>query len=148
MDTFSLHHTWTGTTAGDTVTKAGIAMASGKPTLRLSSGAGDGMDPTQWNPEDLFGASMAQCHTLTFLSLATKIRADVVRVETEVTVHMEVEGKITRIGRITLAPTITIQPGVDPDKVASMYHKAHKYCFIANSTTASVDLDPTIVVQG
>lgn len=147
METFHLHLSWQGSTAEPTYGRNATATTPGKPDLHVSSGAGEGADPSRWNPEDLFGASLAQCHTLTFLALAQKIRADVRRIETAVKVDLIADGRIQRIGTVTLTASIFVAPGADVDKVAMMYDKAHKYCFIANSSTAEVVLVPTVLVE-
>lgn len=144
METFRLHHTWAGSTAEASYTRAAEASADGKPSILQTTGIGDAVDPTRWNPEDLLGASLAQCHTLTFLSLANKVRLDVVRIETDVEVELETVEKITRVARITLRPVIHLAAGGDAEKALTMYDKAHKYCFIANSLTSEVVLEPTV----
>ena len=50
-----------------------------------------------------------------------------------------------RIGKVRLSPTIRVAPGTDLSKVQEMFQKAHKYCFIAQSTTAEIILEPRIL---
>ncbi len=59
-----------------------------------------------------------------------------------VRVHLVTEDRRTRIGRAVLAPVVTLAAGSDLDKAETMFHKAHKYCVIANSTSAEVVLEP------
>lgn len=144
--TFPLTLHWTGTTTDEVVNKDSVAKAHGKADLRLSAGAGEGASAARWNPEDLLGASLAQCHMLTFLALAKKVKLDVRAYDDDVLVELVTEDRLTRVGKITLAPTITIAEGTDPDKTRTMFEKAHKYCFIANSVNAEVVMEPTVVV--
>ncbi|UJR85679.1 OsmC family protein [Sandaracinus amylolyticus] len=149
MHDFPLKLTWQGTTAGPAEhTRNAVASTGQKPDIPVSAGGAYLGDDTRWNPEDLFGASLATCHMLTFLALAKKVKIDVRRYEDNVSVRIEAVEGVTRVTRVLLAPTITIAPGSDAEKARVMFEKAHKYCFIANSTTAEVVMEPTVVVEG
>lgn len=143
---FRTSHFWTGTTADASYTRDAVATAPGKPSIPLSTGAPDLATPGRWNPEDTLGASLAHCHTLTFLALALKVRADVRAVRTEVTLELGTEGRRTRVSKITLDATITVAEGSDPAKTAAMYEKAHEYCYIANSLNSEVVVKATVVI--
>lgn len=145
MSTFRMHLSWEGSTATPDFTRNAGASSEGKPLISVGTGLGDGASPARWNPEDLLGASLAQCHNLTFLALASKVRLDVRRIETEVTLELVTEEKRTRVGKITLAPTITVAAGTDVAKTAEMYEKAHKYCYIGNSLNSEITMVPTVI---
>ncbi len=145
--TFDLRLAWDGDTGAPTYPRDLTAAADGKVSWPLSSAPGYGGDPLRWNPEDTFGASLAACHTLTFLSLAAKYRVTVRRVDVAVTVTLDTVDKVTKIGRILLRPTITVAPGTSADKIAEAWEKAHKYCFVANSITSEVELPRPEVVE-
>jgi organic hydroperoxide reductase OsmC/OhrA len=144
---FRLTHHWRGTTADVSYPTDGEARADGKPPLALTTGLGERATPGRWNPEDTLGASLAQCQTLTFLALAQKVRLDVRAIDTEVLVALGTVERITSVHRVTLSATVRIAAGGDAQKASEMYHKAHKYCFIANSLKAEVVLIPTIEVE-
>ena len=80
MHTFPMNLRWEGSTATE-YTKDAVASAPGKADIALSASSSYGGTDDKWNPEDLFGASMAYCHMLTFLALAKKVRLDVRRYE-------------------------------------------------------------------
>lgn len=145
MHAYPLSLRWTGDTSQAPFTRAATASTDGKPDLALSSGMGDGADLTAWNPEDLLGASLAQCHLLTFLALAAKTQLKVLAYEDHVSVELDTVDKVTRVTRIVLSPTITVAAGTDHAKVEVMFEKAHKYCFIGNSLTAQIAMFPTVV---
>jgi organic hydroperoxide reductase OsmC/OhrA len=92
--TFDLRLAWDGDTGAPTWPRDLTATAEGKPSLSLSSAPGYGGDALRWNPEDTFGASLAACHTLTFLSLAAKYRLVVRRVDVAVTVTLATVDKV------------------------------------------------------
>jgi organic hydroperoxide reductase OsmC/OhrA len=142
---FPVRLTWTGTTSTRDYDRDATALAEGKPDLPVSTAVGFGGSPTRWNPEELFGAALSNCHLQTFLSLAAKVGVDVLSYDDHVEIELVTEDKITRVARVALRPTITISAGSDPEKAAKFFDKAHKYCFIANSTTAEVVMEPTIV---
>lgn len=142
--TFPLRLTWSGATDTPTYSRQLLASTDGKADLQLSSAPGYAGDALRWNPEDLFGASLATCHTLTFLSLAQKMKLDVRCVDVAVTVVLDTVDKVTKITSVTLSPTIALAAG-DAAAVATAWDKAHKYCFVANSITAQVELPPPVV---
>ena len=144
MDIFPLTLDWHGSTAGP-YPREGAAGAPGKPAIVLSAGAAYGGDPAQWNPEDLLGASLAQCHMLTFLALAAKTRVDVRSYADRPEVVLETVDKVTRVTRIVLQPEIAVAGEVDAARLGVLFEKAHKYCFIGNSITAVVEMRPRFV---
>ncbi|MCP3102919.1 OsmC family protein [Myxococcus sp. K15C18031901] len=145
MEGFPLRLRWEGSTASEYDRNA-VASTGNKPELLVSAASGYGGDDSRWNPEDLLGASLANCHLLTFLALARKLRLDVRAYEDEVTVFLETVEKVKRVGRIRLSPRIRVAPGTDVEKVREMFFKAHKYCFIGQSLKAEVEMVPTIEV--
>ena len=144
MELFELQLSWTGTTATADYSRDVTAAAAGKPAIAMSAAPSYGGDPARWNPEDLFGASLATCHTLTFLSLAKKFGIDVRQLEDHVTVTVDTVERVTKITRVRLAPTITVLAGPTPEKVREAYEKAHRYCIVANSTPVEVELAPEV----
>lgn len=146
MHEFPVRVRWEGSTAEADYTRNAVAGAPGKHVIQVSSGPTYGGDGSRWNPEDLFGASLSSCHMLTFLALARKVGLDVRRYDESATVELDTVDRVARITKVRLAPTIVIAPGGDAAKAREMFVKAHKYCFVAASTTAEVVMEPTIEV--
>lgn len=146
MHTFPVSLRWSGTTAQD-YSKNATASAPGKHEIAVSTGPSYGGDASRWNPEDLFGASLSLCHMLTFLALAKKVRLDVRGYEENATVELDTVDGVTKVTRVRLAPTLTLAAGADAAKAREMFDKAHKYCFIGNSITSEVVMEPNIVLQ-
>lgn len=133
-----------GTTVPD-FTRQLRADVPGKPSIPTSSASLYQGDDSRWNPEDLFGASLATCHLLTYLALTKKAGVDVRRYDDDVKVILESTGGPTRITQIRLAARIEVAKGTDLEKARVLFEKAHKYCFIGNSITSEVVMEPTFV---
>ena len=106
--------------------------------------------PAPWSnaaavdPEEAFVASAASCHMLFFLDFARRAGAIVTSYEDDAEGEMEKgsDGKM-RITRITLRPKIMF--GGDAPTQAmldELHHKAHEACFIANSITSEILIEP------
>jgi organic hydroperoxide reductase OsmC/OhrA len=49
-----------------------------------------------------------------------------------------------RITEITLRPRITLTGDASEERVRKLVHTAHEHCYIANSLTSQVSIEPTI----
>lgn len=137
--------TWNGNTLADPYSRDAMAAAAGKAPLPVSSAAEYAGDGTRWNPEDLLGTALATCHMLTFLALCAKTRTEVLGYEDRAESILDTVDKVTSIVEIRLAPVIRVAPGTDAAKVAELFEKAHKYCFVANSIKSRVVMAPQVV---
>jgi organic hydroperoxide reductase OsmC/OhrA len=138
---------WTGSTADPGYGRdAQLTKPGGAAGIPVSAMAKFGGDGARWNPEDLLAGTLAHCHMLTFLALAAKVRLDVRGYRDRPESEVVTEERISRVGTIRLQPTITVAPGTDVAKVEELFHKAHKYCVIANTVTAEVAMAPRVVV--
>lgn len=101
-------------------------------------------DPAGVDPEEAFVASIASCHMLWFLDLARRAGHAPVSYEDEAQGTLEkcADGKL-RITRVSLRPRIAFA-GDEPGAAAldALHHAAHDACFIANSITADVTIEP------
>ena len=101
-------------------------------------------DPAGVDPEEAFVASIASCHMLWFLDLARREGHAPVNYEDEANGTLEkcADGKM-RITRVTLRPRIAFA-GEAPDAAAldALHHAAHDSCFIANSITTEITIEP------
>jgi organic hydroperoxide reductase OsmC/OhrA len=99
-----------------------------------------------WSPEHLTAAAVNACVMLTFLAIATYSKVPVAAYESVASATLsKTEGRGMVITAVTLRPHITVPAGVDVAKVERVLHMAHKNCFIANSLTATVTVEPQIV---
>lgn len=101
-------------------------------------------DPAGVDPEEAFVASVASCHMLWFLDLARRAGHALTCYEDEAQGTLETcaDGKV-RITRVILRPRVGFA-GEVPDAAAlgALHHAAHAACFIANSITANVVIEP------
>ena len=157
MHEFPLRLRWKGnTTASEVVDRDAVVSAAGKHDIEVSASSAYLGNDACWNPEELLGAALSTCQMLTFLPLAKKVRLDVRGYEDHVTVTLDTvkpappdtAKPVTRVTKVRLAPTIRVAPGTDVAKVREMFEKAHKYCFIGQSITAEVLLEPVIEEAG
>lgn len=143
--TYPLTLAWKGSTATPEYTRDAEVAAAGKHALQMSSAPEYAGNPGRWNPEDLLGSALATCHMLTFLALASKARIEVKAYEDKAEAVLDTVEKITKVTEIHLNPTIRVAPGTDAGKVVDLFHKAHKYCFVANSITCTVVMNPRVI---
>ena len=93
------------------------------------------------NPEEALAFSVASCHLLTFLAIASMSNYVVEEYEDEARAILEKnkEGKMA-ITKIYLRPKVKFGGTNIPDqeKLTKLHEKAHKECFIANSILSEV----------
>ena len=107
--------------------------------------------PAPWSvaenvdPEEAFVASISSCHMLFFLSIAAKQGIQVNEYIDRPTGTMSRIAKGRHgISRVVLRPSATYAPGTapSPELVDSLHHQAHEQCFIANSVSAEILIEP------
>jgi organic hydroperoxide reductase OsmC/OhrA len=102
------------------------------------------------DPEEAFIASLSSCHMLFFLAAAVKGGFIVDAYEDPATGDLakNAAGKDV-MTKVTLRPRVIFN-GRAPTaaEYAAMHHTAHEECYIANSVTSEVVLQPTMAVTG
>jgi organic hydroperoxide reductase OsmC/OhrA len=119
----------------------------GHPPIPGSSPTVFGGEATRYNPEELVTMALAECHMLTYLSLASRKRVAVLAYEDRATAELgkdPVSGKM-KILSAQLRPKVTVARGTDLAEALAMHAKAHEYCFVANSVNFPVANAPEIV---
>jgi organic hydroperoxide reductase OsmC/OhrA len=106
--------------------------------------------PAPWSdagcvdPEEAFIASLSSCHMLFFLDFAWRAGFAVATYsdDAEGVLAKREDGRMA-MSKVTLRPRITWD-GAAPDatSLAELHHKAHEACFIANSVTCAVTVEP------
>jgi len=107
--------------------------------------------PAPWNdtngvdPEEAFVASLSSCHMLFFVDFARRggFVVDSYIDEAEGILDKRNDGK-TAMTRVTLRPKVVFSgPNPPtPEEIADLHHRAHDACFIANSVTTEVTVEP------
>jgi organic hydroperoxide reductase OsmC/OhrA len=142
---------WTG--AGETGTTSYTAYSrdheirvEGRPVLAGSSDPAFRGDATRYSPEELFVASLSQCHMLWFLHLAAVDGVVVVDYRDEAVGRMRVESAgAGQFSDVLLHPRITVRvddEAVADERIAALHRRAHEHCFIARSVNFPVRHEP------
>ena len=100
------------------------------------------------DPEELLVASLSSCHMLTFVDLARRAGWRVDRYVDHAEGWMEriAPGRFA-VTRVNLRPQVTLSGERAPDGAAyaELHHRAHEACFISNSVTTQVTVEPTLL---
>jgi len=97
------------------------------------------------DPEEAFVASLASCHMLTFLFIASRRKFEVVRYEDHSVGHIEEnEAGIPWVSQVVLRPQVEYagEHKPTPEEEAEMHRLAHEQCFISNSVRTAIDIRP------
>lgn len=93
------------------------------------------------DPEEAFAASLASCHMLFFLSIASKrkFQVDSYSDNAEAIMEKNAQGKLV-ISKVILRPEIEFSGDKIPsqDAIDKLHHLAHESCFLANSVKSEV----------
>jgi organic hydroperoxide reductase OsmC/OhrA len=116
----------------------------------VPASASPGVVPPQFiredavDPEEALVAALSSCHMLTFIDLARHAGLIVESyVDEAFGVMEEIAPKRKAVTRVTLRPKIVFG-GTPPDKakLEALHHQAHELCFIANTVTSKISIEP------
>jgi len=139
---------WSGSTAVgyDRYDRAHTAESPPATTrLSLSSDPAFLGDPTLLNPEQLLLLAASSCQLLSFLAVAARARIDVVEYRDDAAAEMPEDAKPVRVTRITLRPRITVRGEVTDARLTHLVEVAHRECYIANSVSSEIVIEPEFV---
>ncbi|ASC89146.1 OsmC family protein [Alcaligenes faecalis] len=151
---YELLISWTGNTGSGTRTLRSYSrnhdvMAVGLQAIAASSDPAFRGDPARWNPEQLFLASIAQCHMLWYLGIAAEAGIVVTAYEDHpVGIMIEEANGAGQFESVTLRPLVTITPDSDVALSKSLHDRVGEYCFIARSINTSIHHEVTVQIQG
>ena len=115
-------------------------------SLQLSSDPAFLGSPAQLNPEQLLLVAASSCQLLSFLARAARMRLSVLAYEDHAEASMDMDDAPARIDRIVLRPRITVASGTEGSRVRKAVEGAHRDCFIANTLSCEMVIEPAIVV--
>jgi organic hydroperoxide reductase OsmC/OhrA len=102
-------------------------------------------DTSAVDPEEAFVASLASCHMLFFVDLARRagFTVDSYVDEAEGVLDKRDDGKMW-MSRVIMHPRVEVagDPRPRAPEIADLHHRAHDQCFIANSVTTEVKVEP------
>lgn len=149
--TYEITLTWTGnqgigTQNARSYSRNHVVEADGHQPVEGSSDPAFRGDPTRWNPEQLYVASIAQCHMLWYLALAAAAGITVTEYHDRPTaVMIEEPGGAGQFESVTLHPVVTVAPGADQELAERLHHQVGDYCFIARSVNTPIHHRATIL---
>lgn len=112
--------------------------------LQVDAAPDWGGAPENTNPEQALAAALSSCHMMTFLALAAKAKWPVANYQDHAVVHLgkNAKGQIS-VTRVDLHPVVRFDTGfsVDAAELEKTQHRAHRYCFIANTLADSVEIN-------
>jgi acyl carrier protein len=117
-----------------------------RPPLTVSAPPQFKGDATRLSPEELFVVSVASCQLLTYLALGTRAGLPVIRYEDRPVGTLALADGRMRMTDVLLRPRITLEAGGDATKARALVATAHDRCFVANSITAAVRIEPDVVI--
>jgi peroxiredoxin-like protein len=134
--------TWTGERRGE-------LTAPGLPTVEVGAPPEFKGHEGVWTPEHLFVSAVATCFLTTFLAIAEHSRLELreIRVSAEGRLG-KAEGQGYSITEISLRPRLTLERPEDAERAGRLVEKAERNCFISNSITSRVRLEPEVATSG
>ncbi|MBC7713498.1 MAG: OsmC family protein [Rhizobacter sp.] len=146
MDKFIINIDWQRSSddfSYDTFNRAHVIYVGGDQTIHNSAAPEYKGDSDMTNPEELFASSLASCHMLTFLAVASKSGYIVDNYECKAEAFMgkNASGKMS-VTEITLHPQTVFSGDKHPseEQLKSLHDKAHANCFIAQSINTKVNV--------
>lgn len=136
----------TGTTGYKDYSRDHIISVSDKPDIAASSDPSFRGNPANHNPEELFLASVANCHMLWYLHLCAVNGIVVTSYQDKAKgIMQENEDGSGHFKEIILYPVVTVLSQKMAEKAVALHTEANKLCFIANSLNFAVSHQPQIV---
>ena len=102
-------------------------------------------DSAHLNPEQLLLLAASSCQLLSFLAATARARIDIVAYRDAAEGEMPDDERPMRVTRIVLHPHITVRGDVSTERILHLVDVAHRECYIANSVTTEIVIEPEIV---
>jgi organic hydroperoxide reductase OsmC/OhrA len=106
--------------------------------LAASSAPEFGGEADKADPEEMLVAALSSCHMLWFLALARTEGVKVTAYEDDAEGLLDGE----RFTRVVLRPRVALDGEPAAELIESLHHGAHERCFIANSVSFPVEVEP------
>jgi organic hydroperoxide reductase OsmC/OhrA len=117
-----------------------------KDSIRVTSPPEFQGEEGEWTPEDLFIGAINSCTMATFLSYASKKELDVFAYKSKAEGVLEFSDGHYRFTTVKLQPFILVDSTEAALMAEQLIHEAHNNCFISNSVTSKVILEPEIKI--
>jgi len=127
--------------------RRGVITSLGKPEFDVGSPPEFRGEPGVWTPEDMYVGALNACLMLTFLAFAERKNLGLVAYETRAEGLLEhVEGRY-RITQVEVQPSVVVKSEVDLAAAREIMGKLEENCFISNSISARVRVEPQFRVE-
>ncbi|REC46825.1 OsmC family protein [Chryseobacterium pennipullorum] len=137
----------TGTSGYKDYERSHIIKAENKVMIEGSSNPFFRGDKTKHNPEEMFLSSLSSCHMLWYLHFCSEAGIIVTDYTDEATGTMtETANGSGHFTEVILHPIVTVTEESMIEKAKQLHHRAHEYCFIANSVNFPVYHVPEVTV--
>jgi organic hydroperoxide reductase OsmC/OhrA len=122
--------------------RRGRTLAPGKPDVEIGSPPEFKGEVGVWAPEDMLVAALNACIMLTFVAFAQGKKLEFVAYESAAEGLLEnIDGKY-RIVEVSVRPIVIFNSEADIAAARTIMADVKANCFISNSITADVKLDP------
>ena len=118
-----------------------------KPEILLSSDPSFRGDTSQYNPEELFLASLSSCHMLWYLHICSDNGIIVTAYTDMATGTMDENVGGGKFTEVMLHPHVTVANSSMITRANELHQQAHEKCFIANSCNFPVRHHPVSKVE-
>jgi peroxiredoxin-like protein len=122
--------------------RKGVIFADGKPSVEISSPPEFKGKAGLWSPEDLFVSALNTCIMLTFLAFAERKGLDLKGYESSAEALLEYKDGNYRFTEATIRPRVEVKSQDEFELARRVMEQAHANCFLSNSITASVKINP------
>ncbi len=137
-----------GTSGYRTYARDHMIEAGAKPAILGSSDPAFRGDAHRWNPEDMLVAALAACHQLWYLHLCSENGVVVSAYEDRASgIMLNDRTAGGRFVQAVLRPRVTVRPGGDEALALRLHAEAHARCFIANSLSFPVEIQPIVELE-
>jgi peroxiredoxin-like protein len=138
-----LPHEYVVTASADT--EGSVVVASGGLDAIVSAPPAQFGGPgTQWSPEDMLVAAVADCLVLTFRAIARASKLPWGKIECRATGTLDRVDRQLRFTRMDIVATLSVPAGTDVAKAERLLEKAEQSCLITNTLNCERHLDTTV----
>ena len=150
---YKLTAVWNGNTGEGTKNvrsydRSHTVSIAGKPSLHLTTDNPAVGDKSKLNPEDLLVTALASCHMLSYLYVCA-LEGIVITAYTDIATGIMVENENGggKFKEVTLNPVCVVADETMIAKATELHHKAHEFCYIANSVNFTVKCNPVCKIK-
>lgn len=149
---YTIQINWTGNKGKGTASYRAYSrdhnfQGEGKPKVNCSSDPSFRGDASRYNPEELFLASIANCHMLWYLHLCSDNGIVVLKYEDHPTGKMKENKEGSgHFESVTLHPHVELSDDKMIEKALKLHAEANRMCFIANSCNFKIGHEPVATV--